>query len=143
MISAASLVRLVLRLAVGGEALRAGIHWLVDPATPLHSLIDAGLARPLPVAIYMIGVWVQLGGGVMVLTGFGTRVAAPILAAFALAMLSLDTWVLDAARLTGAAALGRPWPLQILDIALLLAVAALGAGPLGLPALLRLRHRAA
>jgi putative oxidoreductase len=76
-------------LAAGGRLLIAvlfflsGVGKIAAPAMIQGYIASAGL--PAPLLAYLIAIIIELGGGLLLIVGFQTRIVALILAAFTLA----------------------------------------------------------
>jgi putative oxidoreductase len=71
------------RLLLAILFLLSGLSKLAAPAATIGYIASAGL--PFPVLGYGIALAVELGGGLLLLTGFRARIAAAIMAAFTIA----------------------------------------------------------
>ncbi len=76
---AAPLARLLLAILF----LLAGYGKLMNPAGTIGYIASAGL--PLPQLGYAIALAAELGGGLLILVGYQTRIIAPLMALFVLA----------------------------------------------------------
>lgn len=71
------------RLLLAAIFLSSGFEKVADPSGTIAYITAANL--PLPAVGYAIAVVVELGGGILLVLGYQTRLAALILAAFTLA----------------------------------------------------------
>lgn len=71
------------RLLLAAIFLSSGFEKVADPSGTVAYITAANL--PLPAVAYAIAVVVELGGGILLVLGYQTRLAALILAAFTLA----------------------------------------------------------
>ena len=71
------------RLLLAILFLLSGLSKLAAPAATIGYIASAGLS--FPVLGYGIALAVELGGGLLLLTGFHARIAAAIMAAFTIA----------------------------------------------------------
>jgi putative oxidoreductase len=78
-----SVLPLAGRILVGIVFLLSGISKLADPAGTQAFIASVGL--PLPVLGYIVAVVVEIGGGLLLLLGYRTRMAAIVLAVFTVA----------------------------------------------------------
>ncbi len=77
------IVPLVGRILIAAIFLLSGASKIAAPAYTISYIQSAGL--PLPNIAYGIAVVVELGGGLLLLAGYRTRIAAAVLAIFSLA----------------------------------------------------------
>jgi putative oxidoreductase len=73
----------ILFLGHSGFVLLSGLSKLGAPAATIGYIASAGLAFPF--LDYVIALGVELGGGLLLLTGFHARIAAAIMAVFTIA----------------------------------------------------------
>jgi putative oxidoreductase len=78
----ADAIALAGRLLMSLIFLMSGFHKLLAPADTIRHIAADGL--PLPPAAYMVAVVCELGGGLAILLGWQTRLAAAALALFCL-----------------------------------------------------------
>lgn len=78
-----NLILLAARVLLSAIFLQAGFHKLVGASATIAHLTKLGL--PMPPAAWAVTVAVELGGGLLILAGYRTRLAAPLLAAFCVA----------------------------------------------------------
>jgi putative oxidoreductase len=71
------------RLLLSILFLLSGLSKLAAPAATSGYIASAGL--PFPLLGYVVALGVELGGGLLLLTGFHTRIAAAVVAAFTIA----------------------------------------------------------
>jgi putative oxidoreductase len=71
------------RLLLAILFLLSGLSKLAAPAATIGYIASAGL--PFPFLGYVIALGVELGGGLLLLTGFHARIAAAIMAVFTIA----------------------------------------------------------
>jgi putative oxidoreductase len=71
------------RLLLAILFLLSGLSKLGAPAATIGHIASAGL--PFPLLGYLVALAVELGGGLLLLTGFYARIAAAIMAAFTIA----------------------------------------------------------
>lgn len=76
-------VDLVGRVLIAVLFLWAGIGKIENPAGTMQYIAMAGL--PVPMAAYAVAVLVEIGGGVLLVLGWQTRIVASVLALFTLA----------------------------------------------------------
>jgi putative oxidoreductase len=76
-------VTLVGRILIASIFLLSGLSKLAAPSFTVGYIASAGL--PLPWVGYAIAVAVEIGGGLALIVGYQTRVAAALLAAFSIA----------------------------------------------------------
>jgi putative oxidoreductase len=65
--------------------LMSGFGKIAAPAMTEGYIASAGL--PLPLVGYLIAIAVEIGGGILLVVGFPTRIVALVMAAFTLAQL--------------------------------------------------------
>ena len=75
-----NLTLLLARVLLSAIFLQAGFNKLMGPVSSIAYIAKLGL--PVPQATWALTVAVELIGGLMILVGFRTRLAAPILAVF-------------------------------------------------------------
>ena len=71
------------RLLMGAVFAFSGLGKIMAPAVTQGYIASAGL--PLPPAAYLIAILIELGGGLCLIAGYQTRIAAIVLAVFAFA----------------------------------------------------------
>jgi putative oxidoreductase len=79
----AGIVPLIGRIMIAAIFLLSGFSKITMPAGTIGYIQSAGL--PLPQVAYGIAVLVELGGGILLVLGYRTRIVAAILAVFAIA----------------------------------------------------------
>ena len=75
-------VPLLGRILISAIFLISGIGKIAAPAATIGYIASAGL--PLPEVGYAIAVFIEIAGGIALLAGYHTRLAAAVLAAFSL-----------------------------------------------------------
>ena len=78
-----NLTLLLARILLSAIFIQAGYNKLVGPAASTAYIAKLGL--PMPQAAWAVAVAVELGGGLLILLGYRTRVVALVLAAFCVA----------------------------------------------------------
>jgi putative oxidoreductase len=73
-------IALIGRVVMSLIAIMSGFHKLLDPTNTIQHIAADGL--PLPPAAYVVAVLCELGGGLALLLGWKTRIAATALSAF-------------------------------------------------------------
>jgi len=76
-------VALIGRILLAVIFILSGVSKLADPAGTQGYIASVGL--PLPLLAYVVALVIEIGGGVMLLVGYRTRVAAFALAIFSVA----------------------------------------------------------
>ncbi len=71
------------RLLIAALFVIAGLHKITDPAGTQAYIASAGL--PVPLLAYLIAVIVEVGGGILLIAGFQTRIVALVMAIFTIA----------------------------------------------------------
>jgi putative oxidoreductase len=71
------------RLLIAVLFVIAGLHKITAPAATQAYIASAGL--PAPLLAYLIAVIVEVGGGILLILGFQTRIVALVLAIFTIA----------------------------------------------------------
>src|SRR6266436_4084776 len=71
------------RLLIAVIFVMSGLGKLADPAGTKAYIVSAGL--PFPDLAYFIAIAVELGGGLLLIVGYQTRIAAVVLAVFTVA----------------------------------------------------------
>ncbi len=74
---------LVSRVLLSAIFIQAGFHKLTAYASMVPYFAKLGL--PMPQVAWLVAVAVELGGGLLILAGFRTRLVAPVMAAFCVA----------------------------------------------------------
>jgi putative oxidoreductase len=83
MLTQTSAVAAVGRLLIASIYLISGLGKIAAPAMTQAYIAAAGL--PLPLLAYLVAVAVEVGGGILLVLGFQTRIVALVMAAFTLA----------------------------------------------------------
>jgi putative oxidoreductase len=83
MLTQTSSVAAIGRLLIASIYLISGLGKIAAPAMTQSYIAAAGL--PLPSVAYLVAVAVELGGGILLVLGFQTRIVALVMAAFTLA----------------------------------------------------------
>ena len=78
-----NLTMLLARVLLSAIFLQGGLHKLLSYSAMLPYFAKLGL--PLPPAAWAVAVAVDLGGGLLILAGYRTRLVAPLMAAFCVA----------------------------------------------------------
>ena len=78
-----SIVAAAGRVLIALIYLFSGVGKILAPAATQAYIASAGL--PAPVLVYVIAIVIELGGGILLVLGFRTRIAAGIMAAFTIA----------------------------------------------------------
>ena len=81
--SAQSAVPLIGRILLAVIFILSGVSKLANPAGTQGYIASVGL--PLPLLAYIVAVVVEIGGGVLLLAGYRTRLAAAAMAVFTVA----------------------------------------------------------
>ena len=71
------------RLLIAALFVLAGLHKITDSAGTQAYITSAGL--PMPLLAYLIAVIVEVGGGILLIVGYQTRIVAIVLAIFTVA----------------------------------------------------------
>ena len=71
------------RLLMGAVFAFSGLGKIMAPTMTQGYIASAGL--PVPLAAYLVAILVELGGGLLLIAGFQTRIVAIVLAVFTLA----------------------------------------------------------
>ena len=74
---------LLARVLLSAIFIQAGFHKLTAYASMVPYFAKLGL--PMPQAAWLVAVAIELGGGLLILAGFRTRLVAPVMAAFCVA----------------------------------------------------------
>jgi putative oxidoreductase len=77
----ASLIAAVGRLLIAVLFILSGLNKIASPAATQGYIASAGL--PAPLIGYLVAILVEVGGGILLLVGYQTRIAAAALAVFA------------------------------------------------------------
>ena len=71
------------RLLMGAVFAFSGLGKIMAPTMTQGYIASVGL--PLPLAAYLVAILVELGGGLLLIAGFQTRIVATVMAIFTLA----------------------------------------------------------
>ena len=71
------------RLLMGAVFAFSGLGKIMAPVMTQGYIASVGL--PLPLAAYLVAILIELGGGLLLIVGFQTRIVATVMAVFTLA----------------------------------------------------------
>jgi putative oxidoreductase len=83
MLNQTNLIAAVGRLLMGTVFAFSGLGKIMAPTMTQGYIASVGL--PLPLAAYLVAILLELGGGLLLIMGFQTRIVATVLAVFTLA----------------------------------------------------------
>ena len=70
------------RILMGAVFAFSGLGKIIAPTATQGYIASAGL--PLPLVVYVVAILIELGGGLLLIAGFQTRIVAVVMALFAL-----------------------------------------------------------